>query len=296
MNSILKALAILFIVLGFAAISLVILTDDVTLFYSGAFLQLDQLSKIGDYLSGTSAILFSISGLIFVYLSLKVQIEQLKKQIEDSSTSQNINMYSIVESKIFELSQRIHNRFQKLKFENTHVLNIKGLDSTDPYINILSLNLYLDEYLDKKGTSETDEMFAPFIKFFQFLDLNKIQFISLYELIDDSISYIRYTLPNSKLTIDQMNSIKDSFFINLGDVFIRFTDLLNMSYSIYETALEKTGKTPGLFDSLSNLSRKLSVFIEFKDQYYSTESVEKYLKSPLSYPLSHMSMSGRKKD
>ena len=116
MKKLLIGISLFFLFVGILLIIPIFLSNEISFKLGGKILELNKLGTIGDYLSGTSGLLLSFSGLIFVYLTLKTQIDQLKLQSIDSKLSKELNEIVRLQSIIDNLSQRVSSQIEKSIF------------------------------------------------------------------------------------------------------------------------------------------------------------------------------------
>ena len=79
MKKILITLSIILFLLGIILVIPVLLSREIS-FIPNSIAPLSTLSNIGSYLSGTSGLFISFSGMLLIYLTFMAQIEQLNIQ------------------------------------------------------------------------------------------------------------------------------------------------------------------------------------------------------------------------
>jgi hypothetical protein len=292
-------ISIVFFVFGIILIAPIILSDEISFVYHGKILELSKLGTIGDYLSGTSGLLLSFAGLIFVYMTLRTQILQLKLQQDDTKSSKEQAEYEKLQSLIDNSSKRVSDTIENLFFQEIQGINPKYNDSKflKGYSGISLMKSAIDIYMKSNESENSNEQSGDqnnlFIHLLTLLSTNYPQLNTIYNLTDDAINFIKISFATSTLKVDRINILKDSFYIYLGSDFIRMSDMFCLVYGAYLKMIDdKKLERPSLFDPIYQLHDKIKRFLSFKDEEFTEESLKSFKENIRYYRVDHHSMSG----
>ncbi len=299
MKKILITLSIILFLLGIILVIPVLLSREIS-FIPNSIAPLSTLSNIGSYLSGTSGLFISFSGMLLIYLTFMAQIEQLniqKKEIEDTKEQNQIER---LQNTVLDMSKRVNDLINETQFSSINGLQERFNTSEyfKGYIGISMVKTLLNEKyseMDKEKNEENyDFIKSPFFSGIEFLAKNIVQLSSIFSMIEDNTSYLRIALPLSNINPEMCNILKEMYFSGIGTNFIELSDQICVSYKLYKTEKYQNGERPSLYDNLDQLASTINVVLSYLAQEYDEKELKNHRKNIGLYRYHCMLLSQKK--
>lgn len=269
-------LAFLSIVIGLSvfAIFLIKLSKDYTI--SGDNILLDKTGQVGDFIGGVVGAIWALTGVLLFYAALRLQSKELAEN-----------------RKHFQMSRLTEIIYKQLDLFNSHILNLslKDIERNEEgnhiqykgrsALNLIRKRVENIKVMNKaKDEQEKHNLMIQFMAdSFAFVELNKNEFESFYEELNNQISVLRSVLIKDDIPPADLNELKSLFLRNIGREFLNASSLLGQFLDWYITYKKNKGEPLDLLYSPEHsIKLNISVIEEFRKTQYDKKTIKDYLR------------------
>jgi len=264
--SILAGLVVFFVYLIQLKSSYTILSNNI---------DIEKTGQIGDFIGGLVGSIWSLTGVLLFYATLRLQSREFKEN----------RVY-------FQLSRLTEIIYKQLEIFNTHLDNIQlkdiELDVNGQHkeykgraaILLLTKRIGAIGNIQKKLEQENNKeaLDKLMIEHFVFIEINLTEFLNIYEELGSQIDTIRAVLIKEDIPPIDLNELKGIFFKNIGREFLNSSENL-LSILNWNTDYKK--KKNDSYDELGSMEklikRKINSIKKFRHTYYDKETIERYI-------------------
>lgn len=185
-------------------------------------IELDKTGQVGDFIGGIVGAIWSLTGVLLFYATLRLQSRELKETRIHSELgrltdiiykqydlfNQNLNSFILLDISLDQYGER--NEYQG----KTAVIQLrKRLEK------IRDITIEFGEIMNKETARKI------IIEKFAFIEINKNEFLRLFEDLNNHITTIRAVLIKEDIPFDDLNELKGIFFRNVGREFLNSLEL-----------------------------------------------------------------------
>ncbi|MBS1519862.1 MAG: hypothetical protein JST50_02605 [Bacteroidetes bacterium] len=242
----------------------------------GNNVNVEDTGQVGDFIGGTVGAIWSLTGALLFYATLRLQSKEL-----------------IESRKQFETSRITDILYKQLEFFNsqTALFELKDIEN-DPdtkakrvYKGSEALNLIrirMDSIIDiPKDQKNEDTATIGFLgQTFGFIELNLKELSHIYSTLNTHSDIVRTVLIKEDIPPVELNELKSLFFKNIGEDFLHASENFIIMIEAYITFKESQGeKFDMLFSTEHKLVRSIESIKNFRLKNYDRETIKKDLKN-----------------
>jgi hypothetical protein len=235
-------------------------------------IEFDKTGQVGDFIGGIVGAIWSLTGVLLFYATLRLQSRELR------------------ENRVhFQLSRLTDIIYKQLEMFNKHLdqFTLKDLESENGRhkeyqgrFAVVLLTRRLEAIRDVgKKASETDDKEAMTIfigENFAFIEINKAEFLKIYEELTNQIDTIRAILIKEDIPPIDLNELKGIFFRNIGREFLNSSELLLIIIDWYIDFKKKNETSFNEFWSVEgSIKTKIESIISFRQKHFDKETIKK---------------------
>ncbi|WP_209329956.1 hypothetical protein [Lunatimonas salinarum] len=245
---------------------------------SGDKIEIDTTGQVGDFIGGVVGAVWSLTGVLLFYATLRLQSRELA---ENRKHFQMSRLTDIIYKQLDLFNQQLLNfKFKDIERDgNGEHIEYKGRTA------IALLRKRVEGILETQNKDISDQekekvMYQFMGENFAFIEINKKELLNIYEELDNQVSVIRAILIKEDIPPADLNELKSLFFRNIGRDFLNASELLIHLLEWYITHQERGGKKlDELFSPEFSIKRKIAVIEEFRKKRYDKQTIKNYVKS-----------------
>lgn len=239
---------------------------------SSDIIQVDTLGQIGDFIGGIVGVIWSLAGILLFFATLRLQSRELK----ENRIHFELNRITDIIYKQLDMFNKQLEQFtlKDLEREKGNHKVYKGRYA------IVILTRRLEAIIENNQNSlkgdNKDNMINFIIENFSFIEINKEEFVIIYEEISNHIDTIRTILLKDYIPPADLNELKGIFFRNVGREFLNSSELLLPLIKSYIDYKKKV--KPGFDDIFSvegSIKSKIEDIINFRNKFYDNATLKR---------------------
>lgn len=244
---------------------------------SGDAIQLDKTGQVGDFIGGIVGAIWTLTGVLLFYATLRLQSRELK---ENRIHFQLSRLTDIVYKQLDMFNKQLESFELKDIERDSEGLHKKynGRSAVALLAKRLEAILDIQKKIDKVDEKEYAKKIVG--ENFAFIEINKKEFLRIYEELGNHIDTVRAILIKEGIPLVDLNELKAIFFRNVGRGFLNSSEILLPILDGYIDFKKRTDKEFDEFWSVeSSIKSNINSIIEFRQKYYDKKTIKQYLDS-----------------
>lgn len=250
----------------------------------GGNILLQETGQVGDFIGGVVGAIWSLTGVLLFYATLRLQSKELSEN-----------------RKHFQLSRLTDIVYKQLDYFTSHLNNftLKDLNRDKDGLHleykgraaVTLMRKRVESILEvvKEKEENDNQVIITFVaQNFAFIELNKNEFQNIFEELSNQVNVIRTVLIKDEIPPIELNELKTLFFRNVGDEFLRASELLGKYLDSYiEYKRKQNIEIHEIFSVESIIKSNISVITDFRKKHYDEKTIKDYIENREMYNKSY---------